>query len=325
MRTKFDYSFIILLVLSGIGVICIGYILPFCPAGFSLGTAYAAYAVQQGHTSYPEFVYHTFTNSEPSKPETVTVSAGTHQRKEPDTIKAPSTVPLDISAVDLKNETGLTLSLSEEMENYSPPNKNAENPQILILHTHATESFAGTDNRTTDCTQNMVAVGEFLAQKLNEYGFYVLHDKTLHDYPNYNGSYVASSKTAEWYLKEYPSLEIVLDLHRDGISLTDGTKIPVHATHQGSRIAQMMLVVGSDTNLEHPAWKENLKFATGLHATVEALCPGAMRPLNIRKERFNQQLSPNAVIVEMGSNGNTLEEVLGSARLLAEALFTYIK
>ncbi|MBR3942632.1 MAG: stage II sporulation protein P [Clostridia bacterium] len=306
------------------GILFMSYILPHLPQEFFVGTAYAAYGIEQGYSSYPEFVYNTFlpqseqTSAQPVQKLTntpaVTISHNKTQTYNPDYTK-----------IAITNETSLSIDILKEMQNYTPPVKKTDAPQILIVHTHATESFSGTDNRTTDCTKNMVAIGQRLAEKLSGYGFSVLHDKTLHDYPNYNGSYVASAQTVEQTLSKYPSIEIVLDLHRDGIAMPDGTKVPVLSVQNGTRVAQMMLVVGTNTNLEHANWKENLKFAVGLYAATEQLFPGVMRPLNIRKERFNQQLSSKSLIVEIGSNGNTLQEAQNAADVLAEAIHTYIR
>ncbi len=317
-------AFFILLLLSGIGIAFLGCLLPYCPTELCLGTTYAAYALQQGHTSYPAFVASTLkeamTPAEkkevPDKQKTTPVFTSA---------KTANKTNYDYSTFPVQNNTALTVDLISEMKNYKPPKKQTDAPQILIVHTHATESFSGTDNRSTDKERNMIAVGKVLKDTLTQYGFCVLHDQTLHDYPNYNGSYVNSAETISGYLKKYPSIEIVLDLHRDGIVLEDGTKVPLSATRDGQKIAKLMLVVGTDTNLTHPAWRENLKFAAGLHASVEQICPGAMRPLSLRKERFNQQLTPCTVILEIGTNGNTLEEAKRSALLLADAFYTYIK
>ncbi len=310
-------------VLPIVGILFMSYILPRCPQEFFVGTAYAAYGIEQGYNSYPEFVYNTF------MPKSEKTSVQPVQKTEtPALTVSHSNTPVytpDYAAIAVTNETSISIDIPNEMQNYTPPAKKTTAPQILIVHTHATESFSGTDNRTTDCTKNMVSVGQHLAEKLTDYGFSVLHDKTLHDHPNYNGSYVASAQTIEQYLKKYPSIEIVLDLHRDGIAMPDGTKVPVLSVQKGVKVAQMMLVVGTNTNLEHTDWKENLKFAAGLYAAVEQNFPGVMRPLNIRKERFNQQLSPRSVIVEIGSNGNTLQEAKNAAEVLAEAIYTYIR
>lgn len=324
MSQNSGFAFFILLLFSGAGIAFLGCLLPYCPPELYLGTTYTAYALEQGHTSYPAFVYHTLKNayapqtdvtqSVPEKTEKVFTQTETVERK-----------MIDLAEVPFKNETDYTINFKSDAENYVLPEKVTDKPQILIVHTHATESFAGTDNRSTDDRLNMIAIGNVLVDALTDRGFSVLHDKTQHDYPNYNGSYANSAKTVSSYLDKYPSLEIVLDLHRDGITLKDGTKVPLSLTTQNQSLAKMMLVVGTDTNLEHPDWRKNLSFAAGLHAAAESVQPGIMRPVSIRKERFNQQLSPQSVIIEIGSNGNTLEEAKRSAYILAEAFSLYIK
>ena len=321
MLQKSGPAFCILLLLSGIGIAFLSYLLPFCPPELCLGTTYAAYALEQGHSSYPAFVYHTLKTASVQKKETTDPLP----QKAPvfTTTNTPEVTDLNISDVSFRNETEYPLDFITEA--YAPPAKKTEKPQILIVHTHATESYAGTDNRSTDTELNMVSIGNVLAEALTKHGFAVIHDKTLHDYPNYNGSYANASKTISSYLKNYPSIEIVLDLHRDGITLQDGTKIPLSVTANNQTFAKMMLVVGTDTNLEHPEWRGNANFATGIHAAAEAICPGIMRPVCIRKERFNQQLSPCSVIIEIGTNGNTREEAERSALILANAFSVYIK
>ena len=154
----------------------------------------------------------------------------------------------------------------------------------------------------------------------------MLHDTTYHDYPNYNGSYANSLKTVESYLAKYPSIDIVLDIHRDGIETEDGQKMAVKTEIDGVSYAKLMIVAGTDAcGLYHPLWQENLKFAAMLQQTLNGFSESLMRPLNLRYERFNQHLTKNSLIIEVGSNGNTLDEAIRSAKLLAKALSLYIK
>ena len=168
-----------------------------------------------------------------------------------------------------------------------------------------------------------------ITKALSDNGINVIHDKTIHDYPSYNGSYANCRKTVESYLNKYPSIKIVLDVHRDAIEREDGTKVKLVTEIDGEKAAQVMIVAGSDAcGLEHPDWRENLKFAMKLQRRVNLYYPDLMRPVDLREERFNQDISVASVILEMGTNGNTLEEALVSAKCVGFALadmMQYIK
>jgi stage II sporulation protein P len=196
-------------------------------------------------------------------------------------------------------------------------------PTVLILHTHATESYTKSGEsyretaswRTLDENYNMLSVGSWVAQILEENGICVLHDRTLHDYPSYNGSYTAARETMNRYLEEYPSIRLVLDLHRDA-SGTGSNQLRTRATVQGQNCAQLMLVMG--TNYE--AWEENLSLALKLQAQLETQAPGITRPTQLRTARFNQDLCPGALLIEVGAAGNTHPEAMLAAEQLAGAV-----
>ena len=138
--------------------------------------------------------------------------------------------------------------------------------------------------------------------------------------PSYNGSYAHARKAILSYLKEYPSVQLILDLHRDAADGASG-QLRTRATVDGKESAQLMLVVGTDSGgLAHAGWEENLSLALKLQARLEALAPGITRPLSLRAQRFNQDLSPGALLVEVGAAGNTRQEALSAAEMLAEAV-----
>lgn len=204
-----------------------------------------------------------------------------------------------------------------------------EAPAVLILHTHTTESYtraSGEDYeetaafRTLDETYNMISVGDHLASLLEEGGITVIHDREIHDYPSYNGSYSNSRKSMTQYLEENPSIKLVLDLHRDASGDLDN-QMRTKATVNGKASAQIMLVVGTnDSGLKHPNWEDNLALALKLHVQLERNAPGICRKLNLRAQRFNQDLHTGALLVEMGAAGNSRAEALVAAEVLAEAI-----
>ena len=152
-------------------------------------------------------------------------------------------------------------------------------------------------------------------------GLEVLHDAALHDYPEYSGAYGRSLETVERYLEEYPTIRFVLDVHRDAISDGDGSPYKVISSVDGRSAAQMSFVIGTDGGgLEHPQWRENLKFAAAVQQELAERYPTLMRPITVRNSRYNQHTTTGSLLVEMGAAGNSLDEALLSARLLGEVL-----
>lgn len=202
-------------------------------------------------------------------------------------------------------------------------------PQILIMHTHATEAYtpdgtdvyAQTDNsRTLDNTQNMVRVGEEMKEVFEEMGLSVLHDETPYDYPQYNGAYGRSGAGVEAYLEQYPSIKIVLDVHRDALIGEDGTVYKPLTTVDGQDTAQVMLVMGSPEAGDYPRWMENLTLAMKIQKSMDTLYPTLARPITIRGSSvYNQELTNGSLLVEVGAHGNTLQEAIRGARLFARA------
>lgn len=207
-------------------------------------------------------------------------------------------------------------------------------PQVLIMHTHATESYTADDSgyydktaptRNTDTAQNVCRVGDEIVKQLESAGIGVLHDKTLHDYPSYNGSYDRSAETVTKYLKQYPSIKIVLDVHRDALEQSDGARIKPVATIDGKKTAQVMIIAGCDDGtMDMPNWRENLKFASMLHSNMERMFPGLTRPLFLAYRKYNQKLTTGSLLLEMGGHGNTLEESIYAGQLVGKALIETI-
>ncbi len=228
--------------------------------------------------------------------------------------------------IQINNETDYDLS---NAFSYTPPHKSSE-PTVLILHTHTSEAYRPTKehmysptdiDRTEDTSFNVARVGEELAASLNKKGIVTLHDSTICDYPSYNGSYEKMQNLAKWYLEKYPSIQIIIDLHRDAMIKNDGTKISTVANIDGEKYAQIMLVTGTDFNgLYHPSWKSNFSFAVKLQQILDSKFKGLARPLNVRCERFNGHLCEKEILIEIGTTGNTLSEALLSADAVADAI-----
>ena len=211
----------------------------------------------------------------------------------------------------------------------------ADAPTVLIIHTHGTEAFTPTpgmeyqedsgEYRTTNSDVNMIALGEELARQLQSAGINVIHDKEYYDYPDYEASYDICREALQKHMNSTPSLKLVIDLHRDAAEYSDGTQWATSATVNGKDSAQIMLVMGTDSYYTHPNWEKNLSVALKLHALMEKAHPGSTRPLDLRKQRFNQDLSPGALLVEVGAAGNTHAEAALAARQLARAIISLAK
>lgn len=203
-------------------------------------------------------------------------------------------------------------------------------PQVLIYHTHATEGYEPYDSgvfdmegtwRSTDNSENMVAVGDVLESVLSKKGIGVIHDKTLHDNPSYNGSYQRSAVTISDNFSENPTIEISLDLHRDAIEPSESEIIKPTAVINGRKAAQIMIIAGCDNGkMNMLEYWENLRFAAALADKLEELYPGITRPILFDYRKYNMDLSPGLLLIEIGATGNTLEEAKYSAELLGNAL-----
>lgn len=248
---------------------------------------------------------------------------------------SPYNAPQGYSGVYLKNLTEEAVDIKKLLEKKSSfkIEKNTQ-PQVLIMHTHTTETFMEKESdyytedfkaRTTDNSKNMVKIGDIIADKLNANGIKTLHDTTKHDYPEYTGSYGRAATTIKSYLKKYPSIKIVLDLHRDSVS-QDGGKTKLVTTVNGKKAAQIMLVMGSQTGSikDYPNWKENLSLAFKLQQTIEAKYPTLARPVMLASKKYNQSLTKGSLLLEFGTEVNTLDEAKYSAELVGDSLVSLL-
>ena len=205
----------------------------------------------------------------------------------------------------------------------------AGQPQVLIIHTHSSEAYTQDEYdqyepsdpyRTEDKSRSVIRVGDVLTERFEAAGLTVLHDRELYDYPSYTGSYSRSGAAVEQYLADYPSIQIVIDLHRDAIGSGD-VVYKTQAALSGKDSAQVMLLVGTGQNgLWHPLWKENLKLALYMQNAMDDRWPTLARPIELVGERYNQHLSTGFVLLEVGSTGNTLREAEEAVALLGDSV-----
>ena len=145
-----------------------------------------------------------------------------------------------------------------------------------------------------------------------------MQDKSIHDYPSYNGAYKSSLETVQKILKD-KKYDFVIDIHRDAISSNYNFRPTVEIN--GESVAKLMFVIGTNSSgLKHDEWMENLKLAIMIQNRAEEMYPGLFRELNLSKSRYNQHVSNGAMIIEVGATGNTLEEAKNSMKYLAAVL-----
>lgn len=190
-------------------------------------------------------------------------------------------------------------------------------PLIAVYCTHSSEEYRG-EARVPGGRGGVHTVAQKLTESLNALGLPSVYCDTVHDYPDWDLSYASSLASIQQLQAQYPSLQVFIDVHRDSQAPS------VLATASGN-IARMMLVVGSNARLAHPNWKKNQAFAEQIQKALEARVPNVTRGVNVQQGRYNQHISDQAILVEMGSTANTTAEACASAELLAQALAAVLK
>lgn len=257
---------------------------------------------------------------------------GQEQEQKQDIIKSaasklPSHEEITASAgLEINNATNYSVDIDAMCAGELASRLTLDAPEVLIVHTHTTECYdgdamSGESERTTNPDQNMCAVGDIIAQTLEAHGIQTIHDTTIHDYPTYQSAYTRTLETINKNIEQYPSIKVVLDVHRDAYIYNDGSKLRVCAEVNGGETAQVMLVIGTDSmGLYHPHWRDNLTLAAKVQNAAELMYPGMMRPINLRRERFNMHVTRGSLLLEVGSNGNSLAEAKTAAVYIADAI-----
>lgn len=231
---------------------------------------------------------------------------------------------------DKSNEELLAASLElPELLKTGKVEAGSEEPQVLIYHTHTSESFLPHSDsydkdypiRSSDCGRNMTAVGDKICEALAERGISSVHDCTVHDYPIFTGAYYRSADTLTAVLEEYPSIKIAIDIHRDGILNSDGSVTAPTAEINGKTAAQFMIIScceSEDTAI--PNYISNFKTACLIQNCAESAYPGLARPILFDYRNYNQALFEGCLLIEVGSQGNSLDEALYTGTLLGNIL-----
>lgn len=247
---------------------------------------------------------------------------------------------LALENLHISNNTGLEVDLAKQLKHAPDINFTAKsgksNPQVLIVHTHATECYydkpaAAYSKRwpvkSRDNSKNMISIGNVFAQTLEKAGIGVIHDTTQYDRSSYSGSYERCRTATEKILKKYPSICVVLDLHRDSITYDSGTKLRPVTQINGKTAAQIMICTGSNSGrvTDYDNWLSNFRFAIRLQKACETKYKNLARPLYFVSKKYNHDLSNGSLLIEIGSEANALNEAKYSASLCATALIDVLK
>lgn len=245
--------------------------------------------------------------------------------------KGEKTVELSKSAY-AKNLTPMPNDVIVEANKQKPSFvlSGGSNPEVLIMHTHATEAYelkeknfysAHASSHSQNSKATVVGVGDQIVSQLQQSGFSVLHDKTLHDVPSYNGAYDRSNNTIRNHIEKNPTIKVVLDIHRDGIQNDKGQRFAPVVKIEGRKAAQIMIVAGCDNGTMHyPNYRQNLAFACFLQRQIGQDYPGLMRPLVFKCKHYNQSLTPGTLLIEIGSNSNSVDEAMYAGWLFGKSL-----
>lgn len=232
----------------------------------------------------------------------------------------------------VKNATDISLDLNGYLAADLPFEKEDTSlPQVLIVHTHATESYMDSDlgyyyesydPSNDDDERNVVRVGDEICASLKEHGITALHCRKHHNEPSYLGAYDCCAESINEYLAQYPSLKIVLDIHRDSIMTDDGERIKPTFEYGGEKAAQIMIMCGNDNNgyYDFPNWQQNMSLAVKLQSIAETNYPGMTRPLSFGNFMYNMNLAPGSLLIEIGTDANTLDEAVLSGKLLGSVV-----
>lgn len=245
-------------------------------------------------------------------------------------------IPTDVSTdniLKLKNDTSYKVDMeeiAEKAKNIAPAAVTDE-PLVLIVHTHGTESFAEEGicyyndeinyPRSEDVSKNIVAVGKVLCDTLNERKIPTIQCEIMHDKESYINAYDRTAESIKYYLEKYPSIQYVFDVHRDSLIRSDLTKLKPVTLYASRACAQVMMIVGScEKGAADYDWESNLVLAEAVQQKLFEDAEGVARQMNLRGATYNQQYAKHGILVEIGSCGNTLSEAKTAAKVFGEAV-----
>lgn len=203
--------------------------------------------------------------------------------------------------------------------------------EVLLYHTHTSEAYVEShqgfyytdmETRTQNQDRSVVAVGEEVKKALEARGIGVVHDTSVND-TLFNGSYSRSWEVLQNNLALYPTIQVTIDLHRDSMTTQEGVKYKPTAEINGRKAAQFMVLAGCDADGgwgDFPDWRDNLHLALRLQQTAMRLYPALPRPLNFSNSKYNMNATKGSLLIEVGTEVNTVSEARYTGSLLGEIL-----
>lgn len=264
------------------------------------------------------------------------VSKGTVKGKISEEVLSPYKANLSYGKIYLKNSTGVAVNLKDELAaGVKFKMDKGDNPQVLIVSTHTSECYMEEDRAyytdkdrtgTYDKTKNVLCIGKIIKDNLCSAGICAVQSEAVHD-KKFSGSYAASAKTIKEYLAKYPSIKVVIDVHRDSVNYDNGVKVKPTVKIDGKKAAQVMLVIGCEAGQVEgfPEWRQNFRLAIRLQQQLENDYPSLARAGTFTPRKYNQHLTTGSMLIEMGTEANTLEEAKYSAQLLSNSLIKTLK
>lgn len=300
-------------------------------------TAIIANAVEYFKTEGHHLLFsHIFPRYEKSEPMIPPLPEGNTVKEDSGVKNAEIPFPVRICDLSANAENGLSLTNETQYSpdlshllGIEPSSDHTSSPKVLIYHSHATEGYidcAGTSFRTSDSQKNVVAIGKIIATVLESAGIETIHLTELFDEDDWSAAYDKSNAAVKDAISKDPSIQYVLDIHRDCIGNETDGYVSAKTKVFEKEVSQLMLVCGTDEGGSgHTQWRNNLGFAVRLQAALHSKYDSLMRPINLRRASFYQNTSPNALILECGTCANTIEEAKRSAVLFASSLADYIR
>ena len=255
-------------------------------------------------------------------------------------------IPMDLSLSSygldyIQNSTGLTPDTKALLDvelGYSDLEyiSSSKAPTVLIIHTHGTEAYSENGAisykddsseiaRSNDIEKNVVSVGKVLGEALRERGVYSIHCEIMHDANGYRDAYTRAEETIRSYLERYPTIKLVIDVHRDSVVKSSGELVRPVALVDGKAAAQIMCVVGSSYGgEENSRWEANLALALQFREYVNGEYGNLCRPVYLKSSTYNQEIAPYSMLLEFGAAGNSVEEAYAACDVAADAICTIL-
>lgn len=230
-----------------------------------------------------------------------------------------------------------TKNSSINMESYLKKsviaNISKNKPVVLVYHTHSSESYQISENDfysdslvADSETLGIIRAGDALCSTIESHGYKVIHDRTVYD-TSYSGAFERSRKNVADILRSNPTIQIVIDLHRDSITRKDGSRVKTVTEIGGKKVAQIQIITGCEEGAvtDFPNWEKNLTFALRLQKQISDSYSHAVRPLLFCARKYNMDLVPCALNIELGTDANTVREAVYSAEILGNSISELIK